>query len=386
MKTRNQKLLNYIDKLSRNQLERNFTNVLKENNFFRDILNTMTESVVAVDIEGNIIYANASIYDFTGITSAEAVGNPVSICLRDEALKSAVTNASHDAHVSLEVNVKYPRILTLTVQIIPLSEISNEEGQPDYLLLLRDISYEKNLLNIKERESRLESVRLLTAGVAHEIGNPLSAIILHSQIMHRMLNKVDKKQDTEELGRINHVIHEESLRLKRIISDFLNAARPLTLTLEKRNLLEIIEETFELMYSELSEKNIAVIKNLENVPETLIDSDQFRGVLINVIKNAVDAMPNGGTLNANLKNTGNTLEFSFKDDGTGIEKEHLKHVFEPFYTTKADGSGLGLLLVQRILNAHEGTVKINSNPGEGTTVILELPIRLNAAKKSLPLL
>ncbi len=386
MKTRNQKLLNNIDKLSREQLERNFTNTLKENNFFRDILNTMTESVIAVDEVGNIIYANASIYDFTGITSAEAVGNHVSICLRDEALKSVVTNASYDAYVSIEVNVKYPRVLTLTVQIIPLSEVSNEEGHPDFLLLLRDISYEKNLLSIKERESRLESVRLLTAGVAHEIGNPLSAIILHSQIMHRILNKACKEQDTEELGRINHVIHEESLRLKRIISDFLNAVRPLSLTLEKRNLLEIIEETFELMYSELSDKKIAVIKNLEDVPETLIDPDQFRGVLINVIKNAVDAMPNGGTLTSSLKNNGNVLEISFKDDGAGIEKEHLKHVFEPFYTTKADGSGLGLLLVQRILNAHEGSVKINSNPGKGTTVILELPIRLNAAKKSLPLL
>ncbi len=386
MKTRNQKLLNNIDKLNRDQLERNFTNILRENNFFRDILNTMTEIVIAIDINENVVYANSSIYDFTGTTAAEAVGNHVSKCLRDETLKSAVSDASHDAHISIEVNVKYPRNLTLTVQIIPLSEISNEESNLDYLLLLRDISYEKNLINIKERESRLESVRLLTAGVAHEIGNPLSAIILHSQIMDRMLNKTCKKQDTEKLGRINHVIHEESLRLKRIISDFLIAVRPLSLTLEKRNLLEIIEETFELMYSELSDKNIAVIKNLENVPETLIDSDQFRGVLINVIKNAVDAMPNGGTLTANLKNKGNFLEFSFKDDGKGIEKEHLKHVFEPFYTTKADGSGLGLLLVQRILNAHEGSVKINSNPGEGTTVILELPVRLNAAKKSLPLL
>jgi len=386
MKTRNQKLLNNIDKLSREQLERNFTNILRENNFFRDILNTMTETVIAIDEAGNIIYANASIYDFTGTTAAEAVGNHVSKCLRDEALKSAVSSAAHDAYVSIEVTVKYPRNLTLTVQIIPLSEISNEESNLDYLLLLRDISYEKNLISIKERESRLESVKLLTAGVAHEIGNPLSAIILHSQIMDRKLNKACKEQDTEELGRINHVIHEESLRLKRIIHDFLIAVRPLSLTLEKRNLLEIIEETFELMYSELSDKNIAVIKNLENVPETLIDSDQFRGVLINVIKNAVAAMPNGGTLTANLKNTGNFLEISFKDDGTGIEKEHLKHVFEPFYTTKADGSGLGLLLVQRILNAHEGLVKINSNPNEGTTVILELPIRLNAAKKSLPLL
>ena len=389
MKTRNQKLLNYIDKLNRGQLERNLRNTVKENSFLRDILDTMTESVVAVDKNEKIVYANSSVYDFTGISAEEAVGNPLSKCLRDESLRTVVVDVSHNTYISFEVNVKYPRVLTLMVQTIPLSaqsKIISKEQHPVYLLLLRDISHEKNLLKIKARESRLESVRLLTAGVAHEIGNPLSAIILHSQLMDRMLKQAGKNRETDELDRINHVIHEESLRLKRIISDFLNAVRPLSLTLKKRKISDIIEETFELMYSELSDKGIAVIKDLEDVPETLVDSDQFRGVLINIIKNAADSMPDGGTLKAVLKSDGDSLKITFKDDGEGIDKEHLKHVFEPFYTTKADGSGLGLLLVQRILNAHEGSVKVKSLPGKGTTVILELPIRLNAVKKSLPLL
>ena len=386
-RTFTQKIVDHIPNLERMQLERYLENTLAKEQFLSRVLDTINEGVLAVTSEGTVMYANASIYDVTGIQAEAAMGMPLKDCIRDSALREAVRAAGNDAYVSTEVPVQYPRQLTLVVQVIPLPQTDAEPAaeEPVCLLLFRDVSYERLQYGDRERKSRLESLRLLTAGVAHEIGNPLSAIILHTQLMDRVLNRLPAGKDVSELDRINQIINEESTRLKRIIADFLNAVRPLSITLQRGSVAELLEEVFELLYSELTEKNIAVIKTLDDSVETLYDPDQLRSVLINIIRNAMDAMPDGGTLTVTMTARGRWLELSFKDDGCGIDEETRNRIFEPFYTTKPEGSGLGLLIVQRIITAHGGIIRVESMPGNGTEVSIELPVRLTTAKRPLPL-
>ncbi len=381
------KIIGHLPRLERKQIEQYLLRATRQEQFLRKILDTMTEGVIAGNRDNVVVFANAGVYDLIGVTSEEITGAPLVESLRDDALREAIANTDFNAYVTLEVNVKYPRALTLMAQVVPLpnnTETQVTAEKPVYLLLLRDVSYERTRSSARERKSRLEVMRLLTAGVAHEIGNPLSAIILHTQLMDRALKRVSEGREADELVRINRVIHEESNRLKRIVGDFLNAVRPLSLKLQFGQLADSVEDTFELLYSELNDNDVAVVKDISDAPETLFDADQLRSVIINIVRNAMDAMPDGGTLTVSLKSRGDWLELSFNDDGCGIEAAGLAHVFEPFYTTKADGSGLGLLIVQRIMNAHNGAVRIHSRPGGGTTVTLDLPVRVTAGKKSLP--
>jgi len=136
---------------------------------------------------------------------------------------------------------------------------------------------------------------------------------------------------------------------------------------------------------ELKNKNITLFKDFSDVPKTMFDADQMRSVIINIVHNAVDAMKNGGELTVSLNSNGNWIEIIFTDTGDGMDEAQLERIFDPFFTTKTDGSGLGLLIVQRIINSHNGIIKIDSSTKKGTSISIELPVRRVAGNKSLPL-
>jgi len=379
------RVVEHVARLDREQLERYFVNAVRDSQLMRRMLDTMAEGVIAGTRDRAVVFANESIHDLIGVKPDTAVGAPLANCLRDTALSDAVAKADITAYMSIEVAVHYPRQLNLVAQIIPLA--AGEGGSADdpaFLLLLRDVSEERSLSHAKERESRLETLRLLTTGVAHEIGNPLSAIILHTQLMERTLRAMKPSTHTKELARINLIVQEEGRRLNRIIADFLNAARPLSLRLQRGDVAAVVEETLELLYAELNDRKIAVIKKIARMPDTLFDADQIRGVIINIVRNAMDALGDGGTLSLSLVSRTGWIEIVIKDDGCGISPDKMEHLFTPFYTTKPHGSGLGLLIVQRVMNAHGGSVHVESREGKGTTVTLELPVRLAAGRKFLP--
>ncbi|MCX7848411.1 MAG: ATP-binding protein [bacterium] len=380
------KLLEHLSRLDREQLEHYLERALHNEHLLRTILDTMAEAVIAVNHHGSALFANATVHDLTGVQPDDIIGRPPSDVLRDPALRDALRAADTNAYLSREVTVTYPRRLCLMLQIIPLplSSPLPHPDQPAYLILLRDVSEQHSSSRDRERESRLETMRLLTAGVAHEIGNPLSALILHTQLMARTLKRLPSTPETRELSRINAVLQEESQRLKRIVGDFLNAVRPLSLQLTLGHLNELLDETFELLYSEIESRKVALIKRYSTLPPTLFDRDQLRGVIINIVRNALDAMPNGGTLTVTARNHGDWIELCFSDDGCGIPPDKFSQLFKPFFTTKPHGSGLGLLMAQRVTHAHGGTIRLQSQPGRGTDVFLELPVRHTVDRRSLP--
>ncbi len=388
-RTVTRRVLEHLPHIEREQLEYYLDRAVRNEHLLRSILDTMAEGVIAVNRDGAAVFANASLYDLTGARAEDVIGHAPADAVRDGALRAALLRADTNAYLSREVSVAYPRRLHLMMQIIPLT--GDSEGtappapdEPAFLILLRDISEERSTSRARERESRLETMRLLTAGVAHEIGNPLSAIILHTQLMARTLKRMPVDKHTRELSRINTVVQDESQRLKRIVGDFLNAVRPLSLQLTLGQVNELLDETCELLYSEIEARKVALIKQFGPLPATVFDRDQLRGVMINIVRNALDAMPDGGTLTVAARSRGDWIDLSFTDDGCGIEADQLPQLFKPFFTTKPHGSGLGLLMVQRVVNAHGGTVRVHSQAGHGTDVHIELPVRRSAGARSLP--
>ncbi len=382
------KIVGHISSLDRKQIESLVRKSIMNEQFLALILNSMMEAIIAVDETGTVIFANSSAYDLTGINSKNLLDKPLINNIRDAALKEILQKTDLESFYTFEVKVKYPRLLSLVVQTIPIQkEIAASSGNNNLtcLVLIRDATYECTQNTTKARETRLETMRLLTAGVAHEIGNPLGAIILHTQLMDRIFQRMEDTPEMDELKQINHVINEESARLKRIVADFLNAVRPLSTKFEFTDITNVFDETFLLLNEELKNKKITLIKDFYDVPKTMLDADQMRSVIINIVRNAIDAMDNGGELIVSLNNKGNWIEITFSDTGDGMDEALLERIFDPFFTTKTNGSGLGLLIVQRIINSHNGTVKIDSSPDKGTTITIELPVRNVSGKKSLPL-
>jgi len=382
------KIVEHIANLDREQLESLVRKSVAEEQFLDLILNSMMEAIIAVDENGTVLFANSGVYDLTGIAGKELLNKRLIDNIRDAALKEILQKTDTKSFYSFEVNVKYPRSLSLVIQTIPIQkDIAQSSGNNDLtcLILIRDATYECTQNTSKARETRLETMRLLTAGVAHEIGNPLGAIILHTQLMDRIFKKMDDSPEIAELKQINHVINEESARLKRIVADFLNAVRPLSTKFEFTDITNVLDETFLLLNEELKDKNITLIKDFYDVPKTMLDADQMRSVVINIVHNAVDSMKTGGEITISLSDKGNWIEIAFSDTGDGMTEAQLERIFDPFFTTKIDGSGLGLLIVQRIINSHNGTVKVDSSPDKGTTITIELPVRSVSGKISLPL-
>ncbi len=382
------KIVGHISNLDRKQIESLVRKSVMNEQFLALILNSMMEAIIAVDETGTVIFANSSAYDLTGINSKNLLDKPLINNIRDAALKEILQKTDLKSFYTFEVKVKYPRLLSLVVQTIPIQKemaVSSGNIKLTCLILIRDATYECTQNTTKARETRLETMRLLTAGVAHEIGNPLGAIILHTQLMDRIFQRMEDTPEMDELKQINHVINEESARLKRIVADFLNAVRPLSTKFEFTDITNVFDETFLLLNEELKNKKIALIKDFYDVPKTMLDADQMRSVIINIVRNATDAMDNGGELIVSLNNKGNWIEITFSDTGDGMDEALLERIFDPFFTTKTNGSGLGLLIVQRIINSHNGTVKVDSSPDKGTTITIELPVRNISGKKSLPL-
>lgn len=252
-------------------------------------------------------------------------------------------------------------------------ELDEGDGN-QFAMIMADITEEKLSTEERIENERLSSIFDLAAGVAHELGNPLNSIHIHLQLMQRQLDKEQNSALAEKMQRSLEVCSQEVKRLDDIISHFLNAIRPQQPDLQEVALLDVLGEVLTVLGEQLSDLKIRVDLHMdEQPPPVMADRNQIKQVFFNVVKNAMEAMDSGGCLLIGTHTDDEFVTLSFADTGVGIAQEDLSKIFQPYYTSKRGGHGLGMMVCQRIMREHGGLMGIDSREGQGTTVTLQFP-------------
>jgi len=234
--------------------------------------------------------------------------------------------------------------------------------------MTRELKASRDMLVQSEK---LAAVGQLAAGIAHEIRNPLTSIKMIVQLLGRRLKDDEAGQESVQ------AVLDEINRLEVIINGLLDLTRPVELELRSVNVADVVNDVLKFMEADLRHRKIQLVKRLdETLPETMLDADRVKQVFMNVILNAMQAMPDGGELaiKGHYDSDAGAVQIEISDTGIGMSQEVLAHAFEPFFSTKSGGTGLGLANVQKIMEQHKGDIRIESEEGQGTKVTIEFEV------------
>lgn len=240
-----------------------------------------------------------------------------------------------------------------------------------YIILFRDLSEVQELKKEVERSTRLASIGRLAAGVAHEIRNPLSSIKGFATYFGERYKDVPEDKDTAQ------IMVNEVERLNRVISQLLEFARPVNISKKTLDIKTVINHSAKIIERNASEKDIKVKVNISSgIPHIAVDSDRMNQVFLNLFLNSIEAMDSGGKLDISVdyNHAVEMIKIKVSDTGKGIAPNDIGNVFDPYFTTKQSGTGLGLAIVHRIIESHNGEIKVESNLGQGTIVTILLPL------------
>lgn len=380
------RVLGRLDSLDPANLASLVQRLARERALFENVFNILQEGVLVIDADGVIEYANASAQRLIGLTHDDLPGKTLWRLVPGlrPSLEAALDDAAPELPVvAREIGLTYPEPRTVRLYMVPFPGEGIGAGRR-FAVILADITQEKESTEARIEDERSSSIRLLAAGVAHELGNPLNSLTIHLQLIERRLKKLKtaaREKETASLADSIRVCQEEVLRLDGIVTNFLDAIRPRPPDLAETNLAEVIAEVLRFQQRELEDRGIAVDAVISrDLPLVMADRNQLKQVLFNIIKNAMEAMQPGGTLRIKTRADDESVYLLFGDTGSGIKQEDLVKLFQPYHTTKEGGHGLGLMIVQRIMREHGGQVGVESNPGVGTVVTLQFPQRNRRVK------
>tara|TARA_B100000035_G_scaffold158719_1_gene135317 strand:- start:415 stop:1605 length:1191 start_codon:yes stop_codon:yes gene_type:complete len=376
------KILGRIEDLDSVNLSILVQRLARERTLQETVFNTIQDGILVIDSEGIIQYANEAARPMIGLKVSD-IGNIQLRKMVPDFVRSAPdgdAEASEGPQVVLsrELQINYPEKRILRLYMVPIDAPVNSDGSGGYVVILTDITEAESSLAERIENERTHSVLHLAAGVAHELGNPLNSLNIHLKLIERKLKDAlkgsSKKSATEPIADSLKICQGEVKRLDNIITNFLEAVRPVDPELNELVLIEQIEEVLRVQEVELADRKIEVKIEIDgSIPKILGDRGQIKQVFFNLIKNAMEAMPSGGTLKILARADEEQVTLQFIDNGIGISQENIAKIFDAYYTSKEDGHGLGMMIVQRILRQHGGQIAIESQVDVGTVISLQFP-------------
>ena len=388
-----EKLIERLGRIGPEDVQNYFLRLAQEKGFLETVFNAIQEGIIVTDAKGRITYLNDAASGLFGLEAGEAIMKRLDERIGGLDWKSLTQSGGPVSH---DVEIFYPQNRFINFYVVPLVMEPRESAvagsvdsggrggarstpaataaeQVGHVMILRDITESRRTAQQTIESERLNALRLLAAGVAHEIGNPLNSLHIHLQLMERSVQKLHDGEKTELQQSID-VARSEVNRLDSIVTQFLKAIRPSRPQLRPENVNTIVEEAVRFFAPELQDREILVEQELRSdLPLLQLDRDQMKQAFYNVIKNSVEAMHRHGTLRVRTDLADTHVIVRFEDSGGGMSAEDLSRVFEPYFTTKPSGSGLGLLIVRRIVREHGGELSIESSQDKGLALTIRLP-------------
>jgi PAS domain S-box-containing protein len=380
--------LQKLNKMTGEQVQDLLYSAAAERDRLETVLDSINDGILVCDTEHNLILANKYAERLLPLNNDDQT--KLWQVARDEKVRDFLETTLHtgDRVEEREFDVDIKGISRLlSISVLPLVRDRQVTGS---LIYVEDITEKRGKEAQLRRAENLASLTTLAAGVAHEIKNPLGSLSIHVQLIQKAMaaNKEiyfnahpagkdaeDPRSYFDKLDTYIKVVNEEIDRLNRIVVDFLFAVRPMNMDFREGNINDIIEELAEFVRYELEEARIKCVLDLDkNLPRLSFDERYMKQALLNLIKNAQAAMEEGGTLTLKTEVKDGQIAIQVLDTGIGISEENIAKIFEPYFTTKDTGSGLGLTLVFKIVREHRGEISVKSKEWEGTRFTITLPI------------
>lgn len=376
------KFLKKIDKVGRKEIQHFVTNLLQEKDFLLDVLNAVTDGVFVTGPKGNITLINQAARQFFSLGSYNYNGLLIHEVLQDEQLQKFCEyfQEDHQEIQNREILVEVPYRRVFSVSVLPLGKEDDPSAPPRIVWLLSDRTEAWRRARESQQRDSIESMRTMTAGIAHEVKNPLNSLNIHAQLLVKAAKTLTDQSGSsptlERLEKSSNILIEEIDRLKRVVDDFIEAVRPAQPDLRRDSINKVAISLAELVGPACNDKGISLALNLDpEIPPLIIDPEQMHQALLNIVKNAMEAIDQEEgqiTLRTTLKSDHVLIDVT--DNGCGIPEEERMKIFEPYHSTKFHGTGLGLVLVYQIVKAHRGALKLDSQEGRGTTFSIALPL------------
>ncbi|HOV62293.1 MAG TPA: ATP-binding protein [Spirochaetia bacterium] len=363
-----------LPKLPPDQVRGLILELASENELLEMVLDSIPDGIMVADSSGLVVLFNKGAERLLTFSVADPYEKEIHTVIKDPEISSFVRESLKNPEKTNEREFTLGSTgasRTLFCSVLPLLRDGSIQGS---VFSIKDVTEKRSREARLRRAENLASLTNLAAGVAHEIKNPLGSIGIHIQLIQKALRH-EKKINKESIEHYLDVMNEEVERLNAIIVDFLFAVRPMNAEPTIQSLNGIVQELIEFVSPELEEAGIRLKLELnEELPRLLLDDKYVKQALLNLIKNSIAAMPDGGLLTIKTGIDGPYVYVEVNDTGIGIPEENMGKIFEPYFTTKSFGSGLGLTVVYKIVKEHGGDITVKSKEGSGSSFILHFPI------------
>ncbi|MCR5725404.1 MAG: PAS domain S-box protein [Treponema sp.] len=385
-----------LSKLSDAQIQNLVDELTAENGRYESIIGSLSTGLIIVDTSWQVVKINKAAQRYVPFKTVpeENSGTPLWKIIADDDiahfLKQCCTSDRTNCREEYTLSTSGGSIRFVDISVMPLVQNRQLAGS---IICVDDVTEKRNQEILLHRMEALAGLTNIAASVAHEIKNPLGAISIHIQLIQKAVRRAreadEKLPPPKFMENYLDVVNGEIDRLNKIVVDFLMAVRPISAQLELVNPNMLLDQLISFITPEFNDKHVSVISKLcTNSPRLLLDAKLFREVVVNIAQNALAAITErfpdvgeakpfaacGGKLTVETAVKDECFVLSFTDNGIGMDEATQARIFEPYFTTKANGTGLGMAMVYKIIKEFSGDISVTSSPGDGTTFTITLPV------------